>query len=92
MRAITLSLVVIVLVQSSDAFNILAIFPTMAKSHYFDGEALLKSLASDGHNVTVISTYPQKTPIPNFNDYAVFGIKEATSGTFCIVLIVLCYN
>lgn len=80
MRLQTFALVAILLVHSIVAFNILAIFPTMAKSHYFDGEALLKGLAADGHQVTVISTYPQKTPIPNFHDYPVFGIKEATAG------------
>lgn len=79
MRLLTLVLVATIMVHSSVAFKILAIFPTMAKSHYFDGEALLKSLAADGHNITVISTYPQKTPIPNFEDYAVLGIKEATA-------------
>lgn len=79
MRLTIIAFVAIVLVQSSIAFKILAIFPTMARSHYFDGEALLKSLAADGHHITVISTYPQKTPIPNFEDYEIFGIKDATA-------------
>lgn len=79
MRLLKLVVFLTVLVHTSFAYNILAIFPTNSRSHYFDGEVLLKSLASDGHNVTVISMYPQKTKVPNFHDYTVLGVDEATA-------------
>ncbi|XP_058123361.1 UDP-glycosyltransferase UGT5-like [Anopheles ziemanni] len=37
--------------------RILSIFPTMSKSHWILGSALMKELALDGHEVTVISPF-----------------------------------
>lgn len=62
--------------SSSSAINILGIFPTASESHYIVGESLMLGLAADGHNVTVISPFPQKSAIPNFHDYPLVGIVE----------------
>ncbi|XP_052742083.1 UDP-glucosyltransferase 2-like [Bicyclus anynana] len=48
--------------------NILGIFPYQGKSHFIAHEALLKDLARRGHNVTVVSYFPQKIPIENYHD------------------------
>ncbi|XP_049545914.1 UDP-glycosyltransferase UGT5-like [Anopheles darlingi] len=40
--------------------KILSIFPTTSKSHWILGSALMKELAHDGHEVTVISPFPLK--------------------------------
>ncbi|XP_053674610.1 uncharacterized protein LOC128724914 [Anopheles nili] len=40
--------------------KILSIFPTMSKSHWILGSTLMKELAQDGHEVTVISPFQLK--------------------------------
>lgn len=51
-----------------DTLNILGVFPLPTKSHFFVFSPYLKELANRGHNVTVISYYPQKEPIVNYYD------------------------
>lgn len=70
-------LLVAVLLQGIPAANILGIFPTTSKSHYITSGALMKSLAAAGHNVTMISQFSEKKPIPNFRPYTLDGLKEA---------------
>jgi hypothetical protein len=53
---------------AADGANILGIFPMPAKSHMTVHSALMKELAHRGHNVTVFSPFPEKSPIPNFTD------------------------
>lgn len=57
----------------TDAYKILCLFPHVAKSHFIMAEALLKGLAAKGHQVTMISHFPQKTPIPNYRDISLVG-------------------
>lgn len=52
----------------------------MAKSHYITGSALMKGLAAAGHEVTVISPFPQTKPLKNFRDIKVQGIVEKMQG------------
>lgn len=49
-------------------YKILGIFPFEGKSHYIIFEDLMKQLAYRGHNITVLSHFPQITPIKNFKD------------------------
>lgn len=65
---------------SSESYKILGIFPTMAKSHYITGGALMKALAAAGHEVSVISPFPQEKPLKNFRDITVLGIVEQMQG------------
>lgn len=55
----------------TNAAKILSIFGYPGPSQYIMGAALLKGLAERGHEVTSISTFPQKTPVKNFRDIAV---------------------
>ncbi|XP_018570348.1 UDP-glucuronosyltransferase 1-8 [Anoplophora glabripennis] len=48
--------------------NILVIFPHSGKSHFMAFEPFFKTLAKRGHNMTVISYFPQKDPIKNYRD------------------------
>ena len=43
-----------------ESANILVIFHMPAYSHFVLGESLVKGLAQKGHNVTLISAFPQK--------------------------------
>lgn len=57
----------------SSGARILGVFPHVAKSHFMMSEVLMKGLASRGHEVVVISHFPQKTPIPNYTDISLVG-------------------
>ena len=48
--------------------KILGVFPMPAKSHMIVHSALMKELARRGHQVTVLSPFPEKSPIHNFTD------------------------
>ncbi|XP_055537421.1 UDP-glycosyltransferase UGT5-like isoform X2 [Wyeomyia smithii] len=58
--------------------KILGVFPTASKSHYIVGSALMKALAEKGHEVTVISPFPQSNPLENFRDITTTDIWKAT--------------
>lgn len=68
------------------AYNILGVFPTFSKSHYIAGGALMRGLAADGHNVSVISPFPNEKPIANFRHIPVLGIEEAIKGAICTAI------
>ncbi|CAK1582729.1 unnamed protein product [Parnassius mnemosyne] len=55
------------------SLNILGVFPYQGKSHFFVFEPYLKELARKGHNVTVISYFPQSQPIKNYHDISLAG-------------------
>lgn len=59
--------------HGTSAYEILCLFPHVAKSHFLMAEALMKGLAARGHNVTMISHFPQKDPIPNYRDISLVG-------------------
>ncbi|XP_001600831.2 UDP-glucuronosyltransferase 2C1-like [Nasonia vitripennis] len=56
------------LLSVCSAYRILGVFPFNAKSHNIVFEALMKGLAKRGHQVDVISHFPLKRPLKNYND------------------------
>lgn len=69
------------LVYCTYGAEILGFFPIGGSSHYQPPEALLKALAAHGHNVTVVSSYPQKIPQKNFHDIDVSAVKGRARNT-----------
>ncbi|XP_055852083.1 UDP-glycosyltransferase UGT5-like [Episyrphus balteatus] len=61
-------LLFIAIIGGANTYKILGIFPSMLKSHFFIGSSLMKGLAEKGHQVTVISPFPQKKPLNNYHD------------------------
>ncbi|XP_015113243.1 UDP-glucuronosyltransferase 2B20 [Diachasma alloeum] len=61
-------LFVIFAVSECSSYRILGIFPFNAKSHMMMFEELMKGLARKGHRVDVISPFPLKKPVKNYND------------------------
>lgn len=60
--------------------NILAIFHIPSQSHHILGSALLKTLAKQGHNVTMISPFPFKEKIENYTDIELKGFLQFKQG------------
>jgi glucuronosyltransferase len=56
------------LLVSINGFKVLGILPFGSNSHFAIGQGILKSLSKAGHEVTVISPYPQKKPVQNWHD------------------------
>lgn len=54
--------------HATDAFNILGIFIHPGKSHFDMFHPMVLGLAENGHNMTVISMFPEKNPTPNYRD------------------------
>jgi glucuronosyltransferase len=62
------------------AYKILALFPHTAKSHFVMGEALMKGLAARGHQVFVVSHFPQDQPVANYTDISLVGSMKNAVG------------
>lgn len=76
LRLAFLTLVGLLLLAGScatHAFRILAVFPHPAKSHFAFFEPLVKELAARGHDVTVLSHFPQRSRTPNYTDVSLQG-------------------
>lgn len=57
-------------------YNILGIFIHPGKSHFDMFYPLMRGLAERGHNVTVISHFPDKNPLPGYKDVVLEGLSE----------------
>jgi UDP-glucoronosyl and UDP-glucosyl transferase. len=55
------------------SYNILCFFPHVAKSHFIMAEELMKALAMRGFEITMVSHFPQKTPLKNYKDISLVG-------------------
>ena len=60
--------------KTSNAYNILVIFPFNGKSHFAVVETYLEELAAKGHQLVVVSHFPRKKPIPNYKDVDIRGV------------------
>lgn len=61
---------------STDGLKILGVMPFGSTSHFAIGHGILKSLLKAGHEVTVISPYPQKKKLENYRDVDVSSMLE----------------
>lgn len=70
----------LLLLGASNLAKILSVFPYPGPSQYIFISPLLKALAEKGHDVTSISTFPQKKPLKNFRDIAVMENAQMYDG------------
>ncbi|KAM7362319.1 uncharacterized protein ACRADG_013085 [Cochliomyia hominivorax] len=68
MRLLSLLIFVLYSGVAVNSYKYLGVLHTGAKSHFIVGSALMKALAEKGHEVYVISPFPQKQPIKNYHD------------------------
>lgn len=66
--------VLYVTLQQIDGAKVLGILPFQSSSHFAIGRAIVKSLHSVGHEVTVVSPYPQKKSLTNYTDISIADI------------------
>jgi glucuronosyltransferase len=70
MKVIAVTLLCIQVVTCS---RILALFPHVGKSHHEVYAPYLKKLAARGHEVVVVSHFPQENPLSNMTDISIKG-------------------
>ncbi|GAB0095399.1 hypothetical protein DMENIID0001_107800 [Sergentomyia squamirostris] len=67
-RVVVFSTILMVLGLQCNCARILLAFPSPSESHLIFASTLMKGLAAQGHNVTVLSHYPLKHPLENYRD------------------------
>ena len=72
---ILVALQFILSLKGSDGARILAVFPIHSKSHFNVDSAVVKELANRGHEVTVVSPFPEENPLPNYKDIVLKGVS-----------------
>ncbi|XP_059045118.1 uncharacterized protein LOC131840922 [Achroia grisella] len=82
---IALAFLLIVQIFTTSAYNILAIFPYQGKSHFIVFKTYLQELARRGHNVTVISYFPETQPLSNYHDINLDQNIEAIENSMPVV-------
>ncbi|XP_071054635.1 UDP-glucosyltransferase 2-like [Onthophagus taurus] len=70
---ITFVFFISLLVSTTNSYKILGLFPLPIKSHFIFFEAILKGLVERGHEVYVVSHFPQKNPTARYNDINISG-------------------
>lgn len=61
---------------SSDSFRILGLFPHPGFSHFDVFHPIMRRLAEVGHEVVVVSHFPDKNPPKNYVDYTLEGLPK----------------
>lgn len=59
------------LVSRTNGARILGLFPLNGKSHFVMFQEVMKSLVEKGHQVDVLSTFPQEKKYPNYTDLSI---------------------
>lgn len=72
-NAVFVSLVAVCTLHTLYAARILALFQHIGESHFIMFETLLKALAARGHDVVVVSHFPQHNPVENYTDISIEG-------------------
>lgn len=63
-------------IGNGSTLKILGVFPMASHSHVMMGLPLMKELAARGHEVTFISSFPQKENTKNLKNVLVKGFAE----------------
>lgn len=63
-----------------DAYRILGVFPTPSFSHFVLGSRLMKALAENGHDVTMISPYKEKKSLKNYREIVLEEVFKKSEG------------
>lgn len=72
MTAISAVVVTLLLLSTCNvhSYRILGLFPHPGLSHFHFFHPVMRTLAEAGHEVTVVSQFPNKDPIENYKDEA----------------------
>ncbi|KAL7024822.1 hypothetical protein ACKWTF_013204 [Chironomus riparius] len=77
MKLLSLIVLLFSYLISIDGLKILGILPFPSKSHWLVGHQIIKSLVDAGHEATVLTIYPSKTPIKNYKEIEMSSIAKS---------------
>lgn len=83
MRFIYVLLLIAVRSQTSESHRILGLFPHPAISHFRAFQPLLRELAKRGHEVVVVSHFPEKNAPKNYRDF-VLDQSQVMTGAYSV--------
>ncbi|XP_035916501.1 UDP-glucosyltransferase 2-like isoform X2 [Anopheles stephensi] len=69
----------LIVLASAHGYRILGLFPHPGLSHFKVFHPIMRSLANDGHHVTVVSYFPDDDPLPNYHDLRFEGQEILTN-------------
>lgn len=72
---------IVILVQFSRGYRILGVFPANGLSHFMAFEPLMLELAARGHEVVVISKFPPKEKVHNYQHIDVNNEAPSSTGS-----------
>lgn len=73
------------LIGSSNGLRILGLFPHPGASHFHFFHPVMRGLAEAGHDVTVVSYFPDKNPPKNYKDLPLKGLDLLTNAVDLVV-------
>lgn len=80
--------IIFILFATCNAYRILGVFPFNGKSHNIVLESVMKTLASHGHQVDVVTHFPQKKVVENYTDViSLEGTLESIINNYTIELV-----
>ncbi|SPP83487.1 UDP-glucuronosyltransferase 1-9 [Drosophila guanche] len=80
MRFLSLCVALLCSLCCCNAYQFLMVLNSPGRSHFNVGHALAKGLVQAGHEITVVSVFPQKKPLPGYHDINVPNIISAMKG------------
>ncbi|XP_063921929.1 UDP-glycosyltransferase UGT5-like [Zophobas morio] len=75
-NVVTVILILLTTTHCGSCAKILGVFSAPGRSHYFLGSALMKALAENGHDVTMISSFGEKKPPKTKGTYRDIVVTE----------------
>lgn len=77
-------------ISESSSLQILGLFPHPGLSHFHFFHPIMLGLADAGHNVTVLSHFPDKNAPSNYKDLVIGGQADLTNSVDLAVCFLLC--
>lgn len=62
------ALFIVALIAPSESLRVLGLFPHPGVSHFHFFHPIMRGLADAGHDITVVSHFPDKNAPPNYKD------------------------
>lgn len=78
-RMIVGFLMIITVIPQNSSLRILGLFPHPGDSHFHFFHPIMLGLAEAGHDVTVVSHFPDKNAPPNYKDLKIGGQNSLTN-------------
>lgn len=91
-RVIVNILVMMMVISKSSSLHILGLFPHPGVSHFHFFHPIMVGLAEKGHNVTVVSHFPDANAPSNYKDLVIGGQDNLTNSVdlaVCVTIILI---